>query len=382
MLRGGTEIFIMRINLIGNPKIIMQNPYGKDNYFGWPSIARLQNGKIAVVASGYRYAHICPFGKAVISYSEDNGETFTIPAPVINTPLDDRDAGILAFGENGVIVTSFNNSIEFQRNTAKDAKNGTWEFANKCYSLAEAYLDILTPEDEEKYLGSEFRISRDCGTTFGELYKSPITSPHGPTELHDGTLLWVGRTFSAADAFRGEAEGVHAYKINPENGSMEFVGAVPPVYYDGKLVMSCEPHAIELDDGTILCHIRVQGDNGLFTIYQSESEDGGKTWSEPRRLLEHSGGAPAHLLKHSSGVLISTYGYRNEPYGIKAMFSRDNGKTWDIGYDIFSGAPNYDLGYPCSIELEDKTIMTVFYAHESADAPKTIMCQAWSFEVR
>ena len=89
----------MKIIRIGEPKIIMNNPYSLHNYFGWPTVARLQNGKLAVVASGFRLEHVCPFGKAVISYSEDEGEHYTAPAPVIDTVLDDRDGGILAFGE-------------------------------------------------------------------------------------------------------------------------------------------------------------------------------------------------------------------------------------------------------------------------------------------
>ena len=99
----------MKIQKIGEPKIIISNPDSYHNYFAWPTVSRLQNGKIAVVASGFRLAHVCPFGKAVISYSENEGESSTVPAPIIDTPLDDRDAGILAFGESNVIVTSFNN---------------------------------------------------------------------------------------------------------------------------------------------------------------------------------------------------------------------------------------------------------------------------------
>ena len=114
----------MKIIKIGEEKVIMSNPESKHNYFGWPSAVRLQNGKIAVVASGFRLRHVCPFGKTVISYSDDDGETYTMPAPVIDTVLDDRDGGIVPFGERNVIVTSFNNAIEFQRECAKERGTG------------------------------------------------------------------------------------------------------------------------------------------------------------------------------------------------------------------------------------------------------------------
>ena len=76
----------------------MENPLSEHNYFGWPTVERLKNGRIAVVASGFRLHHVCPFGKTVMAVSEDEGETYTLPMPVIDTVLDDRDGGILAFG--------------------------------------------------------------------------------------------------------------------------------------------------------------------------------------------------------------------------------------------------------------------------------------------
>ena len=144
----------MKVILTAKPRIIMSNPDSRHSYFAWPSIARLQNGKLAVVASGFRLEHVCPFGKAVISYSEDEGEHYTAPAPVIDTVLDDRDGGILAFGESGVMVTSFNNTKKFQRKYAKGR-------AQEAYRLA--YLDQIGDEEEARDLGANFRISMDGG---------------------------------------------------------------------------------------------------------------------------------------------------------------------------------------------------------------------------
>lgn len=371
----------MKIEKIGEPTVVMSNPYGKAAYFGWPSVARLQNGKIAVVASGYRYEHICPFGKAVISYSENEGETYTVPAPVIDTPLDDRDAGILTFGESGVMVTSFNNSVAFQREQARyGVRCGHHD--EQSADFYEKALDKVTPEDESSCLGSEFRISYDCGVTFGELYNSPVTSPHGPCVLHDGSILWVGRVFSANDSF-SDGESVKAYKINTD-GSFEFVGAIPNICENGVKLDSCEPHAIELPDGKMICHIRVQRYEETrqthFTTYQSEALDGGKNWTEPHRILDVMGGAPSHLMLHSSGVLIASYGYRERPYGVKVMFSYDNGETWDVGHDIYSTDVGGDLGYPCTIELKDGSLLTVFYTCRRVYTPCVIMQQKWRFE--
>ena len=64
----------MKIVLEGVPETIMSNSGSVYNYFGWPTVVRLQDGRIAVGASGFRKRHVCPYGKAVISYSSDGGK--------------------------------------------------------------------------------------------------------------------------------------------------------------------------------------------------------------------------------------------------------------------------------------------------------------------
>ena len=236
----------MKIELIGKPETVMSNPDSKHNYFGWPTAVTLPDGRIAVGASGFRLEHICPFGKAVISYSYDGGKTYTRPAPVIDTPLDDRDTGICVFGNNSLIVTSFNNSADMQRH--HNTKN----------RYVQNYINTIAKEDEEKYLGATFRISRDGGITFGEIHRSPITSPHGPVELRDGTVLWAGTRFE--DIFAG----IEVHRLDTETCKTELIGRIP---CPNKNVVLNEPHLIELPDGRLICHIR--GEN-------SELFDGGK----------------------------------------------------------------------------------------------------------
>lgn len=353
----------MTIRLIDKPKIIMSNPNSKHNYFAWPTVALLKNGKIIVGASGFRIEHICPFGKTVISYSSDNGETYTLPAPVIDTPLDDRDAGICTFGDSGVIVTSFNNSASMQREHNKE--NG----------YAQKYIDTITKEDEEKFLGSLFRISRDNGITFGEIFKSPVTSPHGPTKLKDGTILWAGNNFNDYN------NGIEIYSINTENGKCNFAGKIT---LQNNNIVLCEPYLIELTNGDLLCLIRgedLDETDSIFTIFQSISSDKGKTWSEPQMLLDKTGGAPPHILKLKSGKLLCTYGRRKLPFGIMAMVSSDDGKTWKKDIRIYENTVSDDIGYPSTIELANGTLLTVFYAKENNEnEPCVIMQQKWKIE--
>lgn len=371
----------MKIKLIGKPEIIMHNPESKHNYFAWPSVARLKNGKIAAACSGFRLSHICPFGKVAMVTSEDEGESFSPIQIAMDTILDDRDAGLTPFGENGLILTSFNHSMEKLRNLCV----GT----DEQLKYMNAYMDMLTPEMEEGIQGSTYRVSYDNGKKFGKINLAPVTSPHGPTELSDGTILWVGRAYG--DGNKGEYKDHIISCKTGLGGECEIIGKIEPVIIENGINAAHEPHAIELDNGTILCHFRVERTWDIFTLYQTESHDGGKTWTKPHQILDDLGGAPAHLLKLSSGAIVSTYGYRRDPVAVKAMISYDNGKTWDTDDNIIYTNPDFtdnfdtrmkrwDMGYPATVELNDGSLLTVFYIHPTEDAPPVIMKQKWSFE--
>ena len=347
-------------------RVICSNPDNPYNgYFAWPTVTRLRDGRLAMVASGFRRRHVCPFGKVVICYSRDEGKTWTRPAIIMDTPLDDRDAGILPFGENGIMVTSFNNTKASQ--AAWNGHGDGWNKQGDPY--IDGYLEVLDGEAAEaKYLGSTFILSGDGGTTFGEVKRIPISSPHGPTLMPDGSILYVGRYFTAQSD-----NWLAAYKVYPD-GTYELLGEIPEIAPD---LYSCEPHAVVLKNGKILVHIR---EDRHFTTYQSESVDGGRTFTKPHQILEDRGGAPAHLLVLRDGTLISVYGYREAPFGIKVMASRDGGETWDTGHDLFVSGIHPDLGYPASVELENEDVLTVFYARPSVEAPAVILQTIWHLD--
>ena len=357
----------------GNKKVVCSNPDSPFAYFAWPSITRLPDGALAMVTSGFRLRHVCPFGKSVICYSHDEGETWTPPTVVMDTPLDDRDSGITVFGNGRVILTSFNNTLDFQASCAKgDAPED---------ALIHAYLNVVRASGaEEKYLGSTYRISEDGGYTFGPIMRSPVTAPHGPCALQDGSLLYVGRRFSKDDSFdKGDVPYIECCLLG-EDDQFHHVSYIENIYEEGTLLLSCEPHTFQLPDGRILVHIRVQGNCGdrrVFTVYQSVSADGGKTFSKPERLLEH--GSPAHIIRHSSGVLISTYGYRLSPFGVRIMFSLDDGKTWQTDYVLDGSGESGDLGYPATVECSDGSLLTIWY--ENVGGKSAIVQKKWELPV-
>ncbi len=367
----------MKIKAIGEQKVIMSNPESLHNYFAWPTATRLQDGRIMVGASGLRVEHADPFGKGVVIFSDDDGETYTLPQIAIDTMLDDRDVGLCPFGEKGLIITSFNNSVEMQYGYhawRKEKEGKELDLMNYFYS----YLKTLSKEEEGKYIGATYKISNDMGKSFSETKISPITSPHGPIELRDGRIFWLGTSLKMPPYYEEENK-IMLYEIK-KDGSMEHISTLPDIYHeDGRKLYSCEPYLFDADDGTLLAFIRMEPD--VFTTWQFKSYDGGKTWCEGERLFPDNGGAPMHIMRHSSGVLIGSYSYRKHPdESIKVMFSYDNGKTWDKDYVVALNGVMWDMGYPSTVELKDGSLLTVYYAHKTEDTPAVIMQQKWRFE--
>lgn len=115
----------------------------------------------------------------------------------------------------------------------------------------------------------------------------------------------------------------------------------------------------EASDGTLIALMRT---NPAGHLWQSESMDGGLTWSPARQTPIW--GFPAHLLRLRNGLLLCAYGHRREPMGIRACLSHDNGHSWDLENEIVlrqDGISIDDIGYPLLHELPDGRIFSVYY---------------------
>ncbi len=357
----------MAVHLSGvRHSVVYRAPSGNPlNYFGWPTVAKLDSGKLVVGASGFRAAHVCPFGMTVLWESSDDGASWSKPVILNNSAADDRDAGIVPLGGGDYLVSWFTSDV---------SDYIEW------YDPIKPYRAVLEGWDKTaiaRAIGSYVRRVNADGS-FGPATAVQVSAPHGPIRLADGRLFYLGVPFGRLDAegkveFKQEYFGVQellALESRDQGATWRALGKVPPVAADLQIY---EPHAIELADGRILGAIRVEP--GLST-WLVESADGGMTWSEPRRAVES--GSPPHLFRHSSGAIVLSYGYRQEPFGQRAVVSRDEGATWGEELIIRADGLGGDLGYPSSVELADGSILTVCYqALPEDDGACSILASTW-----
>lgn len=105
------------------------------------------------------------------------------------------------------------------------------------------------------------------------------------------------------------------------------------------------------------CRVHLQGHLELFA-----SEDGGQSWTN-RGPLTLGWQHPGNLLKLKDGRILLTYGIRNRGlYGIGARLSDDQGTSWSPPVLLLDLQDARDGGYPSSVQLQDGTIVTAYYA--------------------
>ena len=339
--------------------IVARSTQRRGNY--WPSVARLAGGRLAAVWSGGRRNHICPFGRLCISYSGDEGRHWSPEAILFDTPLDDRDGGILSW-KGRAVVTTFNNTREFQRQClAKWPDNRPAGEAE----LIRAYLATVTDEEESNSLGSWLLIGD--GERFEKPQKMPITAPHGPIVGPRGELLYIGRAFMNAPQ-PPLAEGI--YWMASEDGSTWSQPVKAPEAPGGAFL--CEPHGFACKDGSVFVAARAREGEGI-TLYFNRIR-GGKfgAWSKSGIC-----GAPAHFLRLADGRVLMTYGRREAPFGIRAKVSADDGLHWGEELVLTDDGVDWDLGYPASVSLLNGNILTVWYQYLPQDRLASIFFAEW-----
>ena len=354
------------------------------SYHGWPTVARQADGELLVVVSAGREKHVCPFGQVHLIRSSDTGKSWSGPTILANGPLDDRDGGILKTSGETVLVNWFTSvgALNALERAEADGAEALQNFGDDGYvSRCRKVRAMLCDDVIQRELGVWMLRSTDGGQTWEEKRKlaEGAGSPHGPTELADGSLLFVGnwRDCPAAASATQPITTLGARLSKDDGRTWELIGTIPerPGDVPGSYH---EPHAVQLADGRVIVHIRNHNEQDRGHILQSESTDGGKTFSVPR----DSGlvGLPAHLLVLRDGRLLTTYGYRHLPYGNRAAISADGGRTWSAPIILDEKPAARDIGYPSSVELADGSILSVWYERLPNDTLASVQAARWSLE--
>ncbi len=343
-------------------------------YASAPTLTKTSNGDLIAVYSGGSRHHVCPFGQLHMITSRDEGKTWSWPRVLADSLIDDRDAGIVQT-RNGTLVVNWFTSLAWEwvmdngcqvyhagrPTTLEDEEEAEWQRRRA----------MLTDEIRWKDLGAWSIRSDDGGVTWSNRVPTMVGSPHGPTELSDGRLLYVGKksavdiedALAAAHAKQGSiggpyGPGMGVSQSTDDGQSWQHLADMPTMPGHTERDYH-ELHAVEAANGDIIAHIRNQNTNThMYETLQTESHDGGHTWTVPHSI--DLWGYPAFLMRTGDDRLITTIGHRREPNGNKIAISEDNGQTWLPPQSINTDSAR-DFGYPSTVELSPNRFLTLWY---------------------
>ena len=346
---------------------------GTEFHSAFPGITRLDNGDLVTVfrqapirppdereverGSSVSHRHVDDGSRIAMVRSTDDGRTWDPDSLVMIDAADgsnDLNMGMVSQVSTGELI--MNNHRWSVNMSDEDAAR-----------LSDSRMDISRgargTSSRIVFDSLYFARSNDGGMTWGEPYPVSIsgftfrahTGKDGVVELDDGTWLLPFHGMAAGDV----QDRMFVARSHDQGRTW---GQPSTVAYDPERTIGFhEPPLLRLPSGRLLTVIRTNDADGY--LYQAYSDDDGWTWEGLKR--SPMWGHPCNLLSMPDGRVLCTYGYRREPFGVRACFSSDEGLTWDIADEVVirDDGLHGDLGYAASILLNDGSILSTYYFH-------------------
>ncbi|MDH3251349.1 MAG: glycoside hydrolase [Ignavibacteria bacterium] len=321
----------------------------QSDYCAWPSVCRTADGDLLVLFTRTE-EHLGPDGEIVLCRSSDSGSSWHAPEVIFDTPLDDRESGVTLLADGtilGHIWSTFHTP-------------GTYEalppLAYEEPMLTRWIEYVRRPEyrGAKEMQGGWLIMSSDGGSSWSTPRRGK-DSVHGGIQLANGSLLIA--------SYRRERDSISVHVADSPFSSWRQIASIASPQPDS--LRFGEPHVLQIASGRVIMMIRVttrpyDDRDPRCVLWGTYSDDDGKTWATPSATPLW--GFPPHLTQLSDGRVLCTYGYRREPFGQRACISED-GVHWTLEHEVIlrEDAPNGDLGYPASVELEPGIILSIYY---------------------
>jgi len=329
-------------------------------FAGWPAnhgawswgdeiVVGFEIGRFRPATHGHAIDYDQP-AEHVLARSLDGGETWTVERPPgLRPPPGTHVAGVPT-EEGGKPLT--------------DCPGGL-DFTLSGFALAARMASIHDGQ-------SRFYVTFDRGHGWSDPYRLPDFGQPGTAARtdylvngpHDMTLF-----LTAAKSNRKEGRVMCVRtRDGAKTWSLEsFV--VPEPEGDEFAIM---PSSVRLPDRSIVTAVRYRQHIDAFV-----SRDDGRSWTYLSQPAPRTGSNPPSLLRLRDGRLVLTYGYRLEPYGIRAVISEDGGRTWGPVIVLRDDGGGPDLGYTRTVQRTDGMLVTVYYYNLSVASERFIAATIW-----
>lgn len=334
------------------------------SYSCFPDITKANDGSLVVcfreagnfsvkaVQQG-KYDHVDKGARIAICRSTDNGGTWDyVRLPAFDRERGEQDCSVQSLSDGRIIMNFFQWWV-----VPEEEKDRLPYPARQQYDSS--WADVMGP-----YVV----FSEDYGSTWSHQKVSVTSGPlpragtaDAVIELQDGSLIMGMYGADFGDKV------CRAYSVISRDGGATWGEVAVIARDDAQTISFEEPSICELGNGALLAVLRAGKPGDYGYLYSAFSNDSGRSWSD---LTETSmWGHPPSLTLLNDGRVLCCYGYRREPYGIRASFSEDGGRTWKTESEIVirDDGCSRDVGYPSTVQLDDGSLYTVYYIHGEDD---------------
>ncbi len=284
----------------------------------------------------------------VIGRSLDGGKTWKIERPEGLRPPPNTETAKVPTGPGG--------------KTPVDCPGGI-DFTHPDFAMT---LRMTSIHDGE----SRFYCSYDRGKSWQGSFRLPNFGQPGTAARTDYVVLGKHELLALITvAKRDRKEGrVAAVRTNDGGKTWNLVSFIGPEPEDYAIM----PSTVRVGPADLVTAIRRRK---WIDVWRSS--DNGESWRFLNQAAIETGGNPPCLVRLRDGRLVMTYGYRLEPYGIRARISPDNGLSWSQDIILRKDGGAFDLGYTRTVQRPDGNLVTVYYYNDAADRERYIGATLW-----
>ena len=292
----------------------------------------------------------------LLARSRDGGQTWTIENPA----------------EKGVLIPV---GKALHGITPPGLKEKPWQDCPGGIDFTHADFAMTVRMTDAHAGPARFHYSTDRGKTWQGPFRLPLFDQKGIAARTDylvngkhDCMLFL--TSSKTDGREGRPLCV---RTSDGGRSWQFVAWIA----DEPKGYAIMPSTVRLGEKELLSAIRCrEGPKSWIDTYRSR--DNGKSWKLDEKPAPNTGeGNPPSLIRLADGRVCLTYGYRAEPYGIRARLSSDGGRTWGKEIVLRGDGGGRDLGYPRSVQRTDGRVVTVYYFHDEPKGERYIAATIW-----
>ena len=331
-------------------------------YCAFPSVVCRPDGELLVAfrrapdrksLGEDRNSHTDPNSYLVLVRSKDNAQTWSAePELILAHPLGgSQDPCMVQLKDGNIICTSYGWALlkpEVAAKMVSTPKHGSFVFLGGYY--------LISKDGGRSWQGPYLPPSVPSSKNVG-LFNKPLPAYNRGAlcQGRDGRLFWV---VAEMEKQKPELTSVHLM-ISTDQGQTWKYSC--PVAQDPKVAFN-ETSIYETPKGDLVAFIRTANFDDHTVI--ARSTNGGKSFQN----WQDGGfqGHPHHALRLPGQRVLLVYGYRHQPFGIRARVldaeCTNPGAAPEIVLREDGGTG--DLGYPWAVLMKDGRVLVTYYFNQ------------------